>query len=132
LLAVMPNTISPEKYPLLREKFREKFLDLFSLSSGPLNTSERVAELLCCLPTFEVPDGLSYENVFRVTIVQFLDRFNFCVGNVKRSCIHFVTPKGEIIPFDTYNLFYRDGSIDGIRARMAKDAAGTRQGVLQP
>jgi hypothetical protein len=90
-----------------------------------------VAELLCCLPTFEVPDGLSYENVFRVTIVQFLDRFNFCVGNVKRSCIHFVTPKGEIIPFDTYNLFYRNGSIDGIRARMAGDVARDRLAELQ-
>jgi len=66
-----------------------------------------------------VSDGLSYENVFRVTIVQFLDRFNFCVGNVKRSCIHFVTQDGEIIPFDTYNLFYRDGRIGEIRARLA-------------
>src|SRR4029077_11126933 len=75
LLAVMPNTISPEKYPALREKF----VDLFSLSSGPLNTCERVAEFLCCLPTFKVPDGLGYENIFRVTIVQFLDRFNFCI-----------------------------------------------------
>lgn len=118
LLAVMPNTISPEKYPALRDRF----IELFSLSSGPLNTSERVAELLCCLPSFEVPDGLGYENVFRVTIVQFLDRFNFCVGNVKRSCIHFVTPAGQIIPFDTYNLFYRDGRIDGIRARLAEEA----------
>jgi uncharacterized radical SAM superfamily Fe-S cluster-containing enzyme len=54
--------------------------------------------------------------------VQFLDRFNFCVGNVKRSCIHFVTPAGQIIPFDTYNLFYRDGRIDGIRARLAEEA----------
>jgi uncharacterized radical SAM superfamily Fe-S cluster-containing enzyme len=127
LLAMMPNTIGPEKYPVLREKFQEKFLDLFSLSSGPLNTSERVAELLCCLPTFQVPAGLTYENVFRITIVQFLDRFNFCVGNVKRSCIHFVTPKGEIIPFDTYNLFYRNGKIDGIRAAMAGQTFRSRQ-----
>lgn len=124
LVAVMPNTISPEKYPALREKF----VDLFSLSSGPLNTSERVCELLCCLPSFEVPEGLSYENVFRVTIVQFLDRFNFCVGNVKRSCIHFVTEQGAIIPFDTYNLFYRDGKIEGIRAALAAQAS---EGVLQ-
>jgi 7,8-dihydro-6-hydroxymethylpterin dimethyltransferase len=128
LLAVMPNTISPEKYPALKEKF----IDLFSLSSGPLNTSERVAELLCCLPTFEVPDGLSYANVFRVTIVQFLDRFNFCVGNVKRSCIHFVTEQGQIIPFDTYNLFYRDGKIDGIRASMAGQTFRENRGALQP
>jgi 7,8-dihydro-6-hydroxymethylpterin dimethyltransferase len=127
LLAVMPNTISPEKYPALKEKF----IDLFSLSSGPLNTSERVAELLCCLPAFEVPDGLSYANVFRVTIVQFLDRFNFCVGNVKRSCIHFVTEQGQIIPFDTYNLFYRDGKIDRIRAGLAGQTFGHQQEELQ-
>jgi uncharacterized radical SAM superfamily Fe-S cluster-containing enzyme len=114
LLAMLPNTISPEKYPVLREKF----IELFSLSSGALNTGRRVAEFLCCLPAVEVPDNLGYENVFRVTIVQFLDRFNFCVGNVKRSCIHFVTQNGEIIPFDTYNLFYRNGAIDGIRARL--------------
>src|ERR1700756_58005 len=126
LLAVMPNTISPEKYPVLREKF----IDLFSLSSGPLNTSERVCELLCCLPSFQVPDGLTYENVFRVTIVQFLDRFNFCVGNVKRSCIHFVTPSGAIIPFDTYNLFYRNGKIDGIRAGLAGQTYRAQQGEL--
>jgi 7,8-dihydro-6-hydroxymethylpterin dimethyltransferase len=29
-----------------------------------------------------------------------------------------VTEQG-IIPFDTYNLFYRNGMIDGIRAGMA-------------
>jgi uncharacterized radical SAM superfamily Fe-S cluster-containing enzyme len=117
LVDIMPNTISLEKHPVLREKF----IDLFSLSSGPLNTSQRLTEFLCCLPQFEAPANLGYENVFRVTIVQFLDRFNFCLGNVKRSCIHFVTSAGQIIPFDTYNLFYRNGSIDRIRARMAQE-----------
>src|SRR5690242_1968031 len=75
LLALVPNAISFEKYPALREKF----IDLFSLSSGPCNASERIAEFLCCLPKFEAPAGLSYENVFRVVIVQFMDRFNFCL-----------------------------------------------------
>jgi uncharacterized radical SAM superfamily Fe-S cluster-containing enzyme len=28
---------------------------------------------------------------------------------VKRSCVHIVHPDGRIIPFDTYNIFYRDG-----------------------
>jgi hypothetical protein len=118
LLALVPNAISFEKYPALREKF----IELFSLSSGPCNATERMAEFLCCLPTFAAPAGLSYENVFRVVIVQFMDRFNFCLGGVKRSCIHFVTPNGQIIPFDTYNLFYRNGQIDGIRARMRAEA----------
>jgi len=29
---------------------------------------------------------------------------------VKRSCVHFVTPEGQIIPFDTYNSYYRPGA----------------------
>jgi 7,8-dihydro-6-hydroxymethylpterin dimethyltransferase len=115
-VALTPNTISFEKQPVLKEKF----IELFSLSSGANNAPARLAEFLCCLPKAEVPAGLSYENVFRVTIVQFMDRFNFCLGGVKRSCIHFVTPNGQIIPFDTYNLFYRDGRIGGIRARLAR------------
>jgi 7,8-dihydro-6-hydroxymethylpterin dimethyltransferase len=117
-VAVTPNTISFEKQPVLKEKF----IELFSLSSGPNNAGERLAEFLCCLPKVQAPASLTYENVFRVAIVQFMDRFNFCVGGVKRSCIHFVTPAGQIIPFDTYNLFYRDGRIDGIRARMKAEA----------
>ncbi len=115
-VAITPNTISFEKQPVLKEKF----IELFSLSSGANNAPARFAEFLCCLPKAEVPAGLSYENVFRVTIVQFMDRFNFCLGGVKRSCIHFVTPNGQIIPFDTYNLFYRDGSIARIRAALAQ------------
>jgi 7,8-dihydro-6-hydroxymethylpterin dimethyltransferase len=32
-----------------------------------------MAELLSCLPHVPVPPGISYENVFRVVIVQFMD-----------------------------------------------------------
>jgi len=64
-------------------------------------------EILCCLPLVELPDSLGYDKVFRVTIVSFLDRFNFCLAAVKRSCIHFVTPDSRIIPFDTYNMLHR-------------------------
>jgi hypothetical protein len=57
LVALLPNAISFEKYPVLRERFME----LFSLSSGPCNASERLAEFLCCLPKFAALAGLSYE-----------------------------------------------------------------------
>jgi uncharacterized radical SAM superfamily Fe-S cluster-containing enzyme len=30
------------------------------------------------------------------------------VRSVKKTCVHIVHPDGRIIPFDTYNLFYRD------------------------
>jgi uncharacterized radical SAM superfamily Fe-S cluster-containing enzyme len=31
------------------------------------------------------------------------------IRSVKKTCVHIVHPDGRIIPFDTYNLFYRDG-----------------------
>jgi uncharacterized radical SAM superfamily Fe-S cluster-containing enzyme len=111
LLPSIPNAISFEKYPELRQRF----VDLLSLSTADTNTSERLGSLLCCLPEVPMPQGSGYENVFRITIVEFLDRFNFCLGNVKRSCVHFVTPEGRIVPFDTYNTFYRPGAAGNAR-----------------
>jgi uncharacterized radical SAM superfamily Fe-S cluster-containing enzyme len=113
LLAIAPNTISFEKYPALRDRL----FDLLSLASSGERTKTVLSELLCCLPQVEVPDDLGYDKVFRIAIVSFLDRYNFCIAAVKRSCIHFVTPKGKIIPFDTYNLFYRNGLAAKLRER---------------
>ncbi|HEU5067061.1 MAG TPA: radical SAM protein, partial [Sphingomicrobium sp.] len=101
-----PNTISYEVYPELKDKV----MDLLSLATAQANTQEKLAGLLCCLPQAMVPQALSYANSFRVVILQFLDRYNFDLGTVKRSCVHFVAPAGQIIPFDTYNTFYRDGA----------------------
>jgi hypothetical protein len=81
-----------------------------SLSTAQADTSEKLASLLCCLPEAAVPEQIAYEHTFRVVISQFLDRHNFDLGTVKRSCVHFVQPDGRIIPFDTYNTFYRPGA----------------------
>ena len=47
-------------------------------------------------------------NIFRVLIMQFIDAHSFDVRSVKKTCVHIVHPDGRLIPFDTYNLFYRD------------------------
>jgi len=101
-----PNTVAYEDYPALRDSI----LNLLSLSTADCNTEEKLAGVLCCLPQAMVPADLSYANSFRVVILQFLDRYNFDLATVKRSCIHFVTPEGQIIPFDTYNTYYRAGA----------------------
>lgn len=101
-----PNTIAYEDHPALMQKIME----LLSLATADANTEEKLAGLLCCLPQAIVPAELGYANSFRVVILQFLDRYNFDLGTVKRSCIHFVTPDCQIIPFDTYNSYYRPGA----------------------
>ena len=56
-----------------------------------------------------MPPEISYANLFRILIIQFADAAAFDVRSVKKSCIHIVHPgDGRLIPFDTYNLFYRD------------------------
>ena len=67
-------------------------------------------QLLCCLPLVDVPEQITYRNIFRVIIMKFLDAYDMDVRSVKKTCVHIVHPRdGRIIPFDTYNLFYRDG-----------------------
>jgi uncharacterized radical SAM superfamily Fe-S cluster-containing enzyme len=113
LVEALPNAITFEKYPDLHKQV----LEFFSLATTECNNEKKLAELLCCLPEVPLPAGLGYEDTFRIVIVEFMDAHNFCLGRVKRSCIHFVTPDGKIIPFETYNLFYRD---EAAKARMRR------------
>ncbi len=116
LLKAAPNTISFEKYPALKERL----FALLSLASAGERTKTVLGDLLCCLPQIEVPDDLGYDKVFRIVIVQFLDRYNFCIAAVKRSCIHFVTEDAKIIPFDTYNLFYRNNLVERFQRELRR------------
>ena len=68
---------------------------------------ENFKQLLCCLPEIHAP-GLSYENLFRIIIMRFIDAYDFDVRAIKKSCVHIVHKDGRIIPFETMNLFYRD------------------------
>jgi uncharacterized radical SAM superfamily Fe-S cluster-containing enzyme len=106
LVSAAPNTVAFEAYPELQRRV----FDLLSLSTAQGDTSEKLSSLLCCLPEVTVPKAIAYEHTFRVVISQFLDRYNFDLGTVKRSCVHFVQPDGQIIPFDTFNTFYRPGA----------------------
>lgn len=104
VVSEIPNAVTFEKYPELKRRI----FDFFSLSTNDENATGRLEALLCCLPNVETPDNITYENLFRIAISEFLDPYNFCIARVKRSCVHFVTPDRGIIPFDTYNLLYRE------------------------
>jgi 7,8-dihydro-6-hydroxymethylpterin dimethyltransferase len=99
------NTIVFEEDPAVRERI----FKLFATNHSPESQACSLSELLCCLPKLAAPEGLTYENVFRVLIMQFIDAYSFDLRSVKKSCVHIVHPDGRLIPFDTYNLFYRDG-----------------------
>lgn len=116
LLESGSNTIVYEQDEVLRGKVFE----LFSLNQTPLTSGFKLRELLCCLPFVKVPEHIGYDNIFRVIIMQFLDPYNFDVRSVKKSCVHIVHPDLRIIPFDTYNIFYRDGKEERLQEIRSK------------
>jgi hypothetical protein len=126
------NTILYEQDPAVRTNL----FKLFATNHSPRSGAGTLRELLCCLPKVWIPeastetttahvgtaafgrpasaarppsaDTLTYENIFRIIIMQFIDAHSFDVRSVKKTCVHIVHPDGRLIPFDTYNLFYRD------------------------
>lgn len=96
------NTVIFEREPGVQGAF----LKLFSTALGADEQPEKLKDLLCCLP--RVKGDVSYANVFRLLIVEFIDAQSFDLRSVKKTCVHIVHPDGRLIPFDTYNMFYRD------------------------
>src|SRR5215469_2910331 len=117
------NTIVYEE----EEGIRDCLFKLFSTNHSPESGAASLRDLLCCLPRVSAPADLTYQNIFRVLIVQFLDAHAFDVRSVKKTCIHIVHPDGRLIPFDTYNLFYRD---DLEKTRLASLRAAVSPGSI--
>jgi len=117
------NTILYEQDPAVRDGV----FKLFSTNHSPESGARTLRDLPCCLPQAAVPEELGYANIFRVLIVQFIDAYSFDVRSVKKTCIHIVHPDGRLIPFDTYNMFYRDSleqtRLGPLRQRSAEMAA---------
>ncbi|MDR3752644.1 MAG: radical SAM protein [Terracidiphilus sp.] len=106
------NTIVYEQ----EEGLRNQIFKLFATNHSPSAQASTLRELLlslprelaCCLPKFALRKDMGYKNIFRVLIVQFIDAQAFDVRSVKKSCIHIAHPDGKrLIPFDTFNMFYR-------------------------
>lgn len=93
------------------EKLKEHMIKFFSTGNSVEAASETLHQIMCCLPQISAPE-LSYQNLFRIIIMQFIDAWNFDVRSVKRSCVHIVNKDYKIIPFETMNLFYRDDKIN--------------------
>lgn len=88
---------------------KEGLFKLLSTNHSPQSQATTLRDLLCCLPQVLGPQDLSYQNLFRVLIVQFIDADSFDLRSIRKTCIHIAHPDAEhLIPFDTYNLFYRD------------------------
>lgn len=104
LLQSEGSTIVYEK----SEALRLRLFATFSTGHSPASAATSLKQLLCCLPLVDVPESITYDNIFRIIIMKFLDAHDMDIRSVKKTCVHIAHPDGRIIPFDTYNLFYRN------------------------
>ena len=116
LVANGRNTIVVER----DEQLRAHVLGLFATNHSPQSQACSLADLLCCLPQVQAPAEIGYRNVFRVLIMQFVDAMSFDLRAVKKSCVHIAQPDGSMVPFDTFNIFYRDARRERLAALRAE------------
>jgi len=96
------------------EKLKMHLLNMFSTGNSVDRAGEHLKSIMCCLPEIDAPN-LSYDNLFRIIIMQFIDAHNFDVRAIKKSCVHIVNKDMSIIPFETMNLFYRNDKINYLK-----------------
>ncbi len=69
-------------------RFAANYSACFSTAASPGSSASSLKQLLCCLPTVELKGifaHLTYDNVFRVLIMQFLDARNFGIAQREKD-----------------------------------------------
>lgn len=110
-LNFVPNPSNPENISIsyLLRLSDGSHLNVTERLFGDFEHADSLKEMMFFLPRLDAGQ-FNYDKLFRVAIVSFLDKYNFCVTSLKRSSIHFVTKQGKIIPSDAYYLFYQNTS----------------------
>ena len=70
-----------------------------------------LAELAQSFFSGVVSQQLSSSDMFRITTTSFMDAYNFDLRQLMKSCVHHLLPSGHLIPFDAYNVLYRNGHV---------------------
>ena len=111
--------------PILRDVDARKYLphirNTFNFRAEEF-LQDAKAEITCCnigdmlkflSPQFLLksrPERVAYinENLFRLSVVSFVDAYNFDLKSMQKECVHIITPDLRKIPFSAYNLVHRD------------------------
>jgi uncharacterized radical SAM superfamily Fe-S cluster-containing enzyme len=82
------------------------------LRPGSIKYSAKIASLLKDVfikRTVQAAANFTNNNkILFIGTMHFMDPYNFDIARLQRCCIHNVTPDGSVIPFCSYNIFYRE------------------------
>jgi uncharacterized radical SAM superfamily Fe-S cluster-containing enzyme len=98
------NTIAYEK----DGRIQESLFGLFSTHHSMQSRTQALGDFVDRVSSSSLA-AMDYRNVFRLLIVEFIDAHSFDLRSIRKSCVHIVHPDAKrVIPFDTYNMLYRD------------------------
>ncbi len=86
----------------------------------PARTGTDVAALAEVFFSRALATDLGAMDMFRITTTSFMDVHNFDLRQLMKSCVHHLLPSGHLIPFDAYNVLYRDGHLPLPRLKTAR------------
>jgi len=98
--------------PYIRNTFNFK-AEEFIQAAAPSHACCGLADLVKFMPARFLfksrPERVEYinENLFRLSVVSFLDAHNFDLKAMQKECVHVITPDLRKIPFSAYNLLHR-------------------------
>lgn len=92
------SNIVRELPSLIDKKLAPKNVNLIDLIIGILKNDNRE------------PITSFHNSVLFIGVMHFMDPYNFDIERVSRCGIHYVTPDQKLIPFCSYNTFYREST----------------------
>jgi uncharacterized radical SAM superfamily Fe-S cluster-containing enzyme len=120
-IPIIRNINAKEYLPMIRNTFKfdpEDILkditkNIFSKEAGCCDYLNLFGKLKPLIPEKfflkSQKDKIEYvsENTFRISIVSFVDAYNFDMKSMKKECVHIITPDLKKIPFSAYNMIHR-------------------------
>ncbi len=64
--------------------------------------------------------------------MDFIDAHSLDLRSVKKTCVHIVSPDVRLIPFDTYNMFYRGELEETVLEPIRRELALAGMALLTP
>lgn len=107
-LSTIENTICFRPPDMARNALKR----LWSASTV-LSSLRSFKDIACCIPidprlvSSRKRTEFVNKDTFRISVVSFVDAYNFDITSLKRECVHVITPDLKRIPFSAYNLFHR-------------------------
>jgi 7,8-dihydro-6-hydroxymethylpterin dimethyltransferase len=95
--------------PYIRNTFAfraEEFIQATDRSSSCCGILHRFSPSYLLKSTEERVQYIN-ENLFRLSVVSFIDAYNFDMKALQKECVHVITPDFHKVPFSAYNLLHR-------------------------